>query len=133
MQLCFNIYFDVYLTIFSTLHIMVSRCRHWCSTSTATEPSKTPCRGKTNFSCCPLRPRTTPFDLRMYRPFYTSLDHFPRGKSILGVIYGVLLWADMNATELPKTPCRGTYLTYGTELNCTERNGTRDGLTLGQE
>ena len=37
---------------------------------------------KANPSCCPLRPRTTPF---------------PEEKSILGVIYGVLLWADMNA------------------------------------
>ena len=35
-----------------------------------------------NPSCCSLRLRTTPF---------------PEGKSILGVIYGVLLSADMNA------------------------------------
>ena len=41
---------------------------------------------KANSSCCPLRPHTTPF---------------PEEKSILGVIYGVLLWADMNtATRL---------------------------------
>ena len=33
-------------------------------------------------SCCPLRP---------------ILPHLQRGKAILGVIYGVLLWADMNA------------------------------------
>ena len=39
---------------------------------------------KVNPSCCHLRPRTTPF---------------PEGKSILGVIYGVLLWADMNAAD----------------------------------
>ena len=38
--------------------------------------------GKENSSCCLLRPRTTPF---------------PEYKSILGVIYGVLLWADRNA------------------------------------
>ena len=37
---------------------------------------------KENSSCCPLRPHNTPY---------------PEGKSILGVIYGVLLWADMNA------------------------------------
>ena len=37
---------------------------------------------KANPSCCPLCPRTTPF---------------PEEESILGVIYGVLLWADMNA------------------------------------
>ena len=37
---------------------------------------------KANPSCCPLRPRTAPF---------------PEKKSILGVIYGVLLWADINA------------------------------------
>ena len=37
---------------------------------------------KANPSCCPLRPRTTPF---------------PEEKSILGVTYGVLLWAVMNA------------------------------------
>ena len=37
---------------------------------------------KTNPSCCPLRPRTTPF---------------PEENAILGVIYGVLLWLDMNA------------------------------------
>ena len=36
--------------------------------------------------CCTLRPRTTP-------P--------PEGKSILGVICGVLLWADMNAATPP--------------------------------
>ena len=35
-----------------------------------------------NSGCCPLRPRTTPS---------------PEERSILGVIYGVLLWADMNA------------------------------------
>ena len=35
-----------------------------------------------NASCCTLRPRTTP-----------SLEE----NSMLGVIYGVLLWADMNA------------------------------------
>ena len=38
--------------------------------------------GRANSSCCPLRPRTTPF---------------PEEESILGVVYGVLLWADMNA------------------------------------
>ena len=37
---------------------------------------------KVNSSCCPLRPRTTPF---------------PEQNSILGLTYGVLLWADMNA------------------------------------
>ena len=41
---------------------------------------------KVNVSCCPLRPRTTPF---------------PEENSILGVIYGVLLWADMNAATPP--------------------------------
>ena len=35
-----------------------------------------------NPSCCPLRPHTTPL---------------PEETSLLGVIYGVLLWADMNA------------------------------------
>ena len=35
-----------------------------------------------NSCCCALRPRPTPL---------------PEEKSILGVIYGVLLWADMNA------------------------------------
>ena len=41
---------------------------------------------KANFSCCPLCPHTTPF---------------PEESSIIGVIYGVLLWADMNtATPL---------------------------------
>ena len=39
-------------------------------------------RGKVNSSCCTLRPRTTPF---------------PEENSIPGVIYGVLLLADMNA------------------------------------
>ena len=39
-----------------------------------------------NASCCTLRPRTTP-----------SLEE----NSILGVIYGVLLWADMNAATPP--------------------------------
>jgi hypothetical protein len=37
---------------------------------------------KVNPSCCSPCPRTTPS---------------PEEKSILGVIYGVLLWADMNA------------------------------------
>ena len=37
---------------------------------------------KANSSCCPLRPHTTPFS---------------EEKPIPGVIYGVLLWADMNA------------------------------------
>jgi hypothetical protein len=37
---------------------------------------------KVNPSCCSPCPRTTPF---------------PEEKSILGVTYGVLLWADMNA------------------------------------
>ena len=37
---------------------------------------------KANPSCCALRPHATPL---------------PEEKSILGVIYGVLLWADMNA------------------------------------
>ena len=37
---------------------------------------------KANPSCCPLRPRTTPF---------------PEEKSILMVLYGVLPWAGMNA------------------------------------
>ena len=37
-----------------------------------------------NPSCCHLRPRTTPF---------------PEGNSIRGVIYGVLLWAGMNAAS----------------------------------
>ena len=38
--------------------------------------------GKANASCCPLRPRTTPF---------------PEENAILGVIYGFLLCAEMNA------------------------------------
>ena len=37
---------------------------------------------KVNASCCPLQPHTTPF---------------PEDTSILGVIYGVVLLADMNA------------------------------------
>ena len=37
---------------------------------------------KVTSSCCTLRPNTTPF---------------PEGKPIPGVIYGGLLWADMNA------------------------------------
>ena len=45
-----------------------------------------PCIDKVNVSCCTLRPRTTP-----------SLEE----KSILGVLYGVLLWADMNAATPP--------------------------------
>ena len=43
---------------------------------------ETRCRHKVKFSCCPLRPRTTPF---------------PEEKSILGVTHRVLLWTDMNA------------------------------------
>ena len=39
---------------------------------------------KANPSCCPLRPAP---------PYYP----FPRGKFILGVIYGVLLWGNMKA------------------------------------
>ena len=42
----------------------------------------TPAAAKVNVSCCTLRPRTTPS---------------PEENSILGVIYGVLLWTDMNA------------------------------------
>ena len=37
---------------------------------------------KENSCCCPLHPHTTPFQEEKY---------------ILGVIYGGLLWADMNA------------------------------------
>ena len=45
-----------------------------------------PGQHKVNVSCCTLRPRTTPS---------------PEENSILGVMYGVLLWADMNtATPL---------------------------------
>ena len=51
-----------------------SRCRPHPRPHTTT--------GKENPTCYPLRPRTTPF---------------PEEKSTLGVIYGVLLWADMNA------------------------------------
>ena len=43
------------------------------------------CQGKANPSCIPPCPRTTP-----------STEE----KSIRGVIYGVLLWADMNAATL---------------------------------
>ena len=41
---------------------------------------------KANSSCCTLHPRTTPF---------------PEEKSMLGLIYGVLLWADMDAATPP--------------------------------
>ena len=44
-----------------------------------------------NSSCAPCAPRTTAL---------------PEGKPILGVIYGVLQWADMNAaTPLCNVPC----------------------------
>ena len=46
------------------------------------QPRGTLIEGKATLSCCLLFPRTTPF---------------PEEKSIPGVIYGVLLWADMNA------------------------------------
>ena len=52
------------------------------ATTVLTSSSAFASQAKANPSCCPLRPRTTPF---------------PEEKSILGVIYGVLLWADMNA------------------------------------
>ena len=61
--------------------------------------------GKANPSCCTLRPRTTAF---------------PEEKSILGMIHGVVLWADMNAAThtggvraLCKHPLLGARHLYG--------------------
>ena len=50
---------------------------------------------------CPLRPRTTPF---------------PEEKSILEVIYGVALWADMNATT-PLGAWGRSVISFG-DLHC---------------
>ena len=44
------------------------------------------CTDEVNVSCCTPRPRATPF---------------PEGSSILGIIYQVLLWADMNTATPP--------------------------------
>ena len=59
----------------STGHSCMRRCA-------CIQQSVTASPDKVNSSCCPLRPRTTPF---------------PEENSILGVLYGVLLWVDMNA------------------------------------
>ena len=61
-------------------------------------------RLKANSSCCPLRPRTTPF---------------PEEKSILGVIYGVLLWADMNAATPLGAWGRSVICLVDCTLHCT--------------
>ena len=48
--------------------------------------------GKGDYSCCPPPPHTTPF---------------PEENAILGVMYGVLLWADMNASTPPGNAGKG--------------------------
>ena len=57
--------------------------------------------GKEESSCCPPRPRATPF---------------PEGKIkiILGVIYGVLMWADMNVATPPGARGRSVIADGGT-------------------
>ena len=61
---------------------------------------------KVNVSCCTLRPRTTPS---------------PEENSILGVMYGVLLWADMNAATPPGSRGRSA-LCAGTPA-CSNSHG----------
>ena len=67
--------------VFFNLHLILI-CRPFHGIDTTLSLSICEVVLKVNSSCCPLRSRTTPF---------------PEDKSILGVIYGVLLWADMNA------------------------------------
>ena len=65
---------------------------------------------KVNVSCCTLRPRTTPS---------------PEENSILGVIYGVLLWADMNAATPPGSRGRSALCAGARTAARPVRLGTR--------
>ena len=78
-----------------------------------------------NPSCCPLRPHTTQghriASCCPLRPHTTALPD----KTYIGVIYGVLLWADMNAA----TPSGA----WGRSVHCTLLGAGQDHRWVGPD